>query len=253
MSLGAHVISRKTRKELEVMAGLGKVLARLMDEMEAMIAPGVLTRDLDARAVRLMQINGVRPAFKGYRGYPASICVSLNEEVVHGIPGKRPLCEGDIASIDIGIEGHGYFVDMAKTFTVGTVDAGKRRLLDVTRDCLERAVRAVEPGKKLSCIAHAVQGHAEANGFSVVRDFVGHGIGKALHEEPQIPNFATKDPGPVLEEGMALAVEPMINAGVPEVVILSDGWTAVTKDGAASAHFEHTIAITADGVRVLTG
>ncbi len=247
------MVPRKTREELDVMAGLGKVLARLMDDLEAMIAPGVLTRDLDARAERLMQVNGVRSAFKGYRGYPASICVSLNEEVVHGIPGKRALRKGDIASIDVGIEGQGYFVDMAKTFTVGTVDAGRKRLLDVTRGCLEKAVAALGPGKKVSCIAQAVQGHAEANGFSVVRDFVGHGIGKALHEEPQIPNFVTKDPGPVLEEGMVLAVEPMINAGAPEVVVLRDGWTAVTKDGGASAHFEHTIAVTAQGARVLTG
>ena len=247
------MVPRKTREELDVMAGLGKVLARLMDDLEAMIAPGVLTRDLDARAERLMQVNGVRSAFKGYRGYPASICVSLNEEVVHGIPGKRALRKGDIASIDVGIEGQGYFVDMAKTFTVGTADAGRKRLLDVTRGCLEKAVAALGPGKKVSCIAQAVQGHAEANGFSVVRDFVGHGIGKALHEEPQIPNFVTKDPGPVLEEGMVLAVEPMINAGAPEVVVLRDGWTAVTKDGGASAHFEHTIAVTAQGARVLTG
>ena len=247
------MIPHKTREELDVMAGLGKVLARLVDDLETMIAPGVLTRDLDARAVRLMQVNGVRSAFKGYRGYPANICVSLNEEVVHGIPGKRALRKGDIVSIDVGIEGQGYFSDMAKTFTVGTVDVGRKRLLDVTRGCLEKAVAALGPGKKLSCIAQAVQGHAEANGFSVVRDFVGHGIGKALHEEPQIPNFVTKDPGPVLEEGMVLAVEPMINAGAAEVVVLRDGWTAVTKDGGASAHFEHTIAVTAKGARVLTG
>ena len=247
------MIPRKTREELDVMTGLGKVLARLIDDLETMIAPGVLTRDLDARAARLMQVNGVRSAFKGYRGYPGNICVSLNEEVVHGIPGKRALRKGDIVSIDVGIEGQGYFVDMAKTFTVGTVAAGRKRLLDVTRGCLEKAVAALGPGKKLSCIAQAVQGHAEANGFSVVRDFVGHGIGKALHEERQIPNFVTKDPGPVLEEGMVLAVEPMINAGAPEVVVLGDGWTAVTKDGGASAHFEHTIAVTAQGARVLTG
>lgn len=246
------MISRKTREELKVMVGLGSVLARVMDELETMIAPGVLTQDLDARALRLMQLAGVRSAFKGYRGYPANICVSLNEEVVHGIPGRRPLRPGDIASIDVGIEGHGYFVDMAKTFAVGTPDDGRLRLLEVTRGCLERAVAAVGPGKKLSCIAEAVQGHAEANGFSVVRDFVGHGIGKALHEEPQIPNFLTQEPGPVLGEGMVLAVEPMINAGAPEVVVLSDGWTAVTKDGRASAHFEHTIAVTAHGARVLT-
>jgi len=235
------------------MAGLGKVLARLMDELGAMVAPGVLTRDLDARAVRLMQVSGVRSAFKGYRGYPANICVSVNEEVVHGIPGNRALCDGDIASIDVGIEGKGYFSDMARTFPVGTVDAGRSRLMEVTRECLKKAVMALGPGKKLSCIARAVQGHAEANGFSVVRDFVGHGIGRVLHEEPQIPNFVTRDPGPVLEEGMVLAVEPMINAGVPEVVVLKDGWTAVTKDGGCSAHFEHTIAITAHGAQILTG
>jgi len=247
------VIPRKTPEELDVMAGLGKVLARLMDDLETMVAVGILTRDLDARAARLMQASGVRSAFKGYRGYPASICVSLNEEVVHGIPGNRALREGDIVSIDVGIEGQGYFSDMAKTFTVGTVDAGRKRLLDVTRGCLEKAIRTLGPGKKLSCIAQAVQGHAESNGFSVVRDFVGHGIGKALHEAPQIPNFVTKDPGPVLEQGMVLAVEPMINAGGPEVVVLNDGWTAVTKDGGASAHFEHTVAVTAKGARVLTG
>jgi len=246
------MIPRKTREELEVMAGLGRILARLMDDLETMVAPGVLTRDLDARALGLMQANGVRSAFKGYRGYPANICVCLNEEVVHGIPGRRAMKEGDIVSIDVGIKGQGYYSDMAKTFCVGPVDPEMKKLVDVTRACLEKAVQAVKPGKNLSCIAEAVQGHAEANRFSVVRDFVGHGIGKALHEEPQVPNFVTKDPGLVLEEGMVLAIEPMINAGRHDVVILADGWTAVTKDGRPSAHFEHTIAVTAQGASVLT-
>jgi len=246
------VIPRKTQKDLTEMAGLGKILARLMDDLETMIAPGVLTRDLDARAVGLMEAEGVRSAFKGYRGYPGNICVCLNEEVVHGIPGKRRMREGDIVSIDAGIERGGYYADMARTFPVGVIKAGSQKLVDVTRECLEKAIQALGPGKTLSCIGKAVQGHAEANGFSVVRDFVGHGIGRALHEEPQIPNFITRDSGPVLDEGMVLAVEPMISAGGPEVVVLRDGWTAVTRDGGASAHFEHTIAITADGAQVLT-
>ncbi|MGE5279435.1 MAG: type I methionyl aminopeptidase [Deltaproteobacteria bacterium] len=246
------MIPRKTRKELDIMAGLGRLLAGVMDDLEAMIAVGLPTRELDARAADLIQARGVRSAFKGYRGYPANICVSLNEEVVHGIPGRRALRQGDIVSIDIGIEGEGFFSDMAKTFAVGRVPEGKQRLIDVTRECLEAAMAALGPGENLSCVGRAVQGHAEANGFSVVRDFVGHGIGKALHEEPQIPNFLTKDAGPILEEGMVLAVEPMISAGRPDVLVLRDGWTAVTRDGSPAAHFEHTIAITNKGAEVLT-
>ncbi len=230
----------------------GHILSGIIDELSLTIKPGVSTSSLDQEAKRIMDGLGVSPAFKGYRGYPAHICTSVNEEVVHGIPGPRKLLEGDIISIDIGIENDGFFVDMAKTYPVGKVDAQKVKLIEATRKSLEEAIKLLKPGHRLSEASCAVQRYVEARGFSVVRDFVGHGIGRELHEEPQIPNFKTKDAGVLLENGMVLAVEPMINMGDWEVEVLKDGWTAVTKDKKPSAHFEHTIALWDGAPEVLT-
>lgn len=221
----------------------GRILAGIMDLLEKAVRPGRMTQELDRLAAAEILKSGASPAFKGYMGYPANICVSVNEEVVHGIPGRRKLVEGDIASIDIGIEMAGFFVDMAKTFAVGNISAQKQKLMDVTRESLEKAIFKIRAGNKLFDISAAVQGHVEPLGFAVVRDFVGHGIGRQLHEEPQIPNFGSAGSGPVLKDGMVLCVEPMINAGTWEVRINQDGWTAVTADGKPSAHFEHTVAI----------
>jgi methionyl aminopeptidase len=230
----------------------GRILAQIMDVLERMVAPGVWTRDFDERAVQEMKQRGVRSAFKGYQGYPGNICVSVNEEVVHGIPCKKKILAGDIVSIDIGIEHDGHCVDMAKTFAVGLVDETKQKLMAATKESLDEAIKALKAGKNLSCIARAIQPYVESRGFSVVRDFVGHGIGRSLHEEPQIPNFISKDDGPKLLDGMVLAIEPMVNAGVPDVVLCDDGWTAVTKDKKPSAHFEHTVALVDGSAIVLT-
>jgi methionyl aminopeptidase len=246
------MIPIKTHDEIAQMKKSGRLLADIMDVLERMVQPGAWTCDFDDRARQEMKMRGVRSAFKGYQGYPAHACVSVNEEVVHGIPGKRRLVAGDIVSIDIGIERDGLFVDMAKTFAVGAVDALKRDLMAATKESLDEAIKAVRPGENLSCVARAIQPYVEARGFSVVRDFVGHGIGRSLHEEPQIPNFLSKEDGPRLENGMVLAIEPMVNAGVPEVVLRDDGWTAVTKDKMPSAHFEHTIALVDGNAVVLT-
>ena len=246
------MIPIKTSQEIEKMRRAGHILAAIMDELEKKVRPGIATIELDKEAFNLMSKFKVRSAFKGYRGYPANICVSVDEEVVHGIPGQRNLREGDIASIDIGIELNGYFADMAKTFAVGIIGVEKQKLVKVTEASLREAIKMLKIGARLSEASCAVQRFVEAQGFSVVRDFVGHGIGRELHEEPQIPNFKTQDLGPFLENGMVLAIEPMINLGSWEVVVLKDGWTVVTKDRKPSAHFEHTIAMW-DGVpQVLT-
>jgi methionyl aminopeptidase len=209
---------------------------------------------LDRFAETYLRERGAQPAFKGYRDYPFTLCASINEAVVHGFPSTRPLQEGDILSLDMGAVVDGYYGDAAVTLPIGRISAEAERLLRVTQECLDRAVRAAQPGGRLTEISRAVQEHAEGNGFSVVRVFVGHGIGKALHEAPQIPNFveAGQGRGPVLKPGMVLAIEPMINAGGPDVRVLEDRWTAVTTDGSLSAHFEHTIAITEQGPEILT-
>jgi methionyl aminopeptidase len=218
----------------------------------AAVAPGVRTADLDAFAEEYLRKRGATPAFKGYRDYPFSLCVSVNEEVVHGLPSGRQLRDGDIVSLDLGTIVDGYYGDSALTVAVGQVSAEAGRLLRVTQEALMRGIGAARLGGHLSDISHAVQGHVEAHGFSVVRIFVGHGIGKALHEDPQIPNYGPPGRGPRLKPGMVLAIEPMVNAGGPEVVILPDNWTAVTADRSLSAHFEHTIALTEQGVEILT-
>ncbi len=246
------MIVRKSPAEIERMAAANGLVARILSELAAATAPGVTTRDLDALAERRIAEAGARPAFKGYRGYPATLCASVNEQVVHGIPSDRPMKEGDIVSLDMGVVVEGFYGDSAITVGVGRIESEADRLMRVTEAALERAIVQVRAGARLSDIGHAVQQVVEESGFSVVREFVGHGIGAALHEEPQIPNYGEPGRGPRLAEGMVLAIEPMVNAGKSAVKVLADGWTAVTRDGSLSAHFEHTVAVTADGARVLT-
>ena len=231
----------------------GRLVGEVLTELAAHVAPGVTTADLDELAEKRIRKAGGTPAFKGYHGYPATICASINDEVIHGIPsGRRVLNEGDVISIDVGASLGGYFGDSAITLAVGQVSEEAATLLRVTDESLYKAVAAVKPGGRVSDIGHAVQRHVEAYGFSVVREFVGHGIGQKMHEEPQVPNYGEQGRGPRLAEGMVLAIEPMVNAGKPAVKVLADGWTAVTRDGSLSAHFEHTVAVTADGPWILT-
>jgi len=247
------VIICRTAAELEKMRAAGRLVGQVLTELSAKVAPGVTTADLDEIAEGLIVDAGAIPAFKGYHGYPATICASVNEEVIHGIPsGKRVLEAGDVISIDVGASLAGYFGDSAVTLPVGPVSEEAARLLRVTDESLYKAIETVKPGGRISDIGHAVQKHVEAHGFSVVREFVGHGIGQAMHEDPQIPNHGDPGRGPRLAEGMVLAIEPMVNAGKPAVKVLSDGWTAVTRDRSLSAHFEHTVAVTADGPWILT-
>jgi len=229
-----------------------RIVAETLDLVEGMIGPGVRTSSLDRAAEEHIGKQGAKPAFKGYRGYPATLCVSVNEQVVHGIPGASKLAEGDLVSVDVGVVCDGFYGDAARSFVVGAGTDETRKLLQVTRDALEAGIGEAVAGRRLSDISHAIQSMVESNGFSVVRDFVGHGIGRSLHEDPQIPNYGQPGKGPVLKEGMTLAIEPMVNAGGAGVRILADRWTAVTLDGRASAHFEHTVAVTANGPRILT-
>jgi len=243
----------RSAAELEKMREAGRLVGEVLTELAALVAPGVTTADLDAAAERRILRAGGAPAFKGYHGYPATICASVNEEVIHGIPsGRRVLNEGDVISIDVGAVLDGYFGDSAITLPVGQVSEAAATLLRVTEESLFKAIETVKPGGRVSDIGHAVQQHVEAYGFSVVREFVGHGIGQQMHEEPQIPNYGDPGRGPRLAEGMVLAIEPMVNAGKPAVKVLADGWTAVTRDGSLSAHFEHTVAVTANGPWILT-
>ena len=242
----------KSPAEIERMRAANQLVARILDELAAMVAPGISTADLDAAAESKVRAAGADPAFKGYRGYPATLCASVNEQVVHGIPSRTPLEAGDIVSLDMGVKLNGYYGDSAVTVAVGAVSDEVKRLLRVTEEALEKGIAQAKIGGRISDIGHAIQQHVEASGFSVVREFVGHGIGAALHEEPQIANYGEPGRGPRLAEGMTLAIEPMVNMGKPAVKVLQDGWTAVTKDGSLSAHFEHTVAITKDGPLVLT-
>jgi methionyl aminopeptidase len=246
------VITCRSAAELERLARVNGLVARVLSELMSAVRPGVTTRQLDELAERRLREGGAVPAFKGYHGYPATICASVNEQVIHGIPNDRPLAEGDILSIDLGAKLDGFFGDSAVTVPVGRVSPEAERLLAVTRESLERAIAVVKAGARVHDIGAAVQQHVEAHGYSVVREFVGHGIGTALHEEPQIPNYGTPGRGSRLAEGMVLAIEPMVNAGRAAVKVLTDGWTAVTRDGSLSAHFEHTVAVTETGCRVLT-
>jgi methionyl aminopeptidase len=246
------VIVCRSAGEIERLARVNALVAQVLAELKSMVRPGVTTAELDERAERRLQEAGALPAFKGYHGYPATICASVNEQVVHGIPSATTLVEGDIISIDMGAKLDGFFGDAAVTVPVGDISPEAARLLKVTEESLYRALAAVRAGARVSDIGAAVQQHVEAHGFSVVREFVGHGIGAKLHEEPQIPNYGTPGRGPRLAEGMVLAIEPMVNIGKPAVKVLGDGWTAVTKDGSLSAHFEHTVVVTGAGCRILT-
>jgi methionyl aminopeptidase len=246
------VIVCKSPAEIERMRAANGLVADVLAELSGMVVPGVTTAELDAAAEKLVRAGGAEPAFKGYRGYPCTLCASVNEQVVHGIPSARALVEGDIISLDMGVKLNGFFGDSAVTVPVGRVSDEAAMLLRVTREALEKGIVQVRLGGRISDIGHAIQQHVEAHGFSVVREFVGHGIGAALHEEPQIANYGEPGRGPRLAEGMVLAIEPMVNAGRPAVKVLSDGWTAVTKDGRLSAHFEHTVAVTKSGPLVLT-
>jgi methionyl aminopeptidase len=227
-------------------------VARVLALLKDAVAPGVTTAMLDHLAERTIREAGAQPAFKGYHGYPATICASVNEEIVHGIPSDRQLVAGDIVSIDLGALLHGYYGDAALTVPVGRITREAANLLRVTEESLWKGIGKVAIGARVSDISHAVQTHVEAHGFSVVREFVGHGVGTALHEEPQIPNYGEPGRGPRLAEGMVLAIEPMVNAGTAAIKVLSDGWTAVTQDGSLSAHFEHSVAVSAAGPVVLS-
>ena len=243
----------KSPAELEKMHRAGLIVWGALEKMRAMINPGISTKDLDEFAEAYSEEHHARPAFKGYRGYPGSVCTSINQEVVHGIPSaSRKLKEGDILSMNFGVELNGYFGDAALTVPVGKISPEREKLLRVTRESLERAIENVRAGNRLGDVSSAVQQWVEKNGFSIVREFVGHGIGTRMHEEPQIPNYGTPGQGQRLQEGMVLAIEPMVNLGGPGVKILADDWTAVTADGSDSAHFEHTVAVTANGPWILT-
>lgn len=246
------MISLKSPRELQLCREAARIVAAVLDRMAEMAQPGVSTGEMDAEAEAMIRKLGGQPLWKGYRGFPATICTSVNEQVVHGIPGKRRLREGDIISVDVGVRYEGYCGDAARTFPVGEISEEAARLIKVTEDALAAGVAAAVPGGRVSDISHAVQTCVEAAGFSVVRDYVGHGLGAAMHEEPQIPNFGPPGEGPKLRPGMVLAIEPMVNAGGWPVRLLEDGWTVVTADGSLSAHFEHDVAITEEGPEVLS-
>jgi methionyl aminopeptidase len=246
------VIVRKSPAELEIMREAGRVTARALRAVGEAVRPGVSTSELDEVAEAAITSAGAKPAFKGYRGFPATICASPNSVIVHGIPGPARLKAGDIISVDIGAIVEGYYGDSARTFPVGHVGEEAARLLDITERSLHAGIAKCVPGMRLYDIGAAVQKVVESAGFSVVREYVGHGIGRAMHEEPQVPNYGTAGRGPTLQAGMVLAIEPMVNVGGHEVVQKPDGWTVVTADGSLSAHFEHTVAVTADGPEILT-
>ncbi|MES5860263.1 type I methionyl aminopeptidase [Bacillus cereus group sp. RP29] len=242
----------KTPREIEIMREAGRIVALTHQELKQHITPGITTKELDQIAEKTIQKYGATPSFKGYNGFPGSICAFVNEELVHGIPGKRKLKEGDIISIDIGAKYNGYHGDSAWTYPVGNISESVQKLLDVTEKSLYLGLEQVKPGERLSNISHAVQTHAEENGFSIVREYVGHGIGQDLHEDPQIPHYGPPNRGPRLKPGMVICVEPMVNQGRRYVKTLSDDWTVVTVDGKWCAHFEHTIALTEAGYEILT-
>ncbi|WP_170005931.1 type I methionyl aminopeptidase [Bacillus fonticola] len=246
------MIITKTPRELEIMRDAGRIVAMTHEELKAAITPGVTTQELDNIAANFIIKQGAKPSFKGYNGFRGSICASVNEELVHGIPGSRVLQDGDIISIDIGAYYKGYHGDSAWTYGVGTIDEASQKLLDVAETSLYKGLELAHPGDRLSNISHAIQTYVEANGFSVVREYVGHGVGQDLHEDPQIPHYGPPNKGPRLKPGMVLAIEPMVNAGKRHVRTLQDNWTVVTEDGKRCAHFEHTIAITEDSYEILT-
>jgi methionyl aminopeptidase len=243
----------KSPRELALMRRGGHILADVMDRLRTFVEPGMSTQEIDEDVEKFIVSRGASPAFKGYRGFPATVCISINEEVVHGIPSpKRKLREGDIVGLDLGCIVEGYYADCAITLPVGEVTARVQELLDVTRESLDKAIVQCRPGNRIGDVSHAVQTHCESHGFGVVRAFVGHGIGRSLHEDPQVPNFGEAGTGKPLKAGMVLAIEPMVTMGTWEVRVLEDRWTAVTQDGSWAAHFEDTIAITDNGPEILT-
>ncbi len=246
------MITIKNEREIALLAESCRIVVQAINLAEKYIAPGLTTLELDRIITEFIQSQGGRTAFKGFYGYPKNICVSIDNEVVHGIPGTRELAAGQIVSVDVGVEKDGYYGDAAKTFAVGAISADKQRLLQVTHESLYKGIEKATEGCRLSDISHAVQKHVEKAGFSVVRDLVGHGIGRSMHEAPQIPNYGEPHHGPRLKEGMVFAIEPMVNMGGYEVRTLDDGWTVVTLDGLASAHFEHDVVVTKKGAIILT-
>jgi methionyl aminopeptidase len=247
------MILLKNTEEIQRLRAANLIVARTLRQLADAIEPGITTRELDVIAEKCIRSHKARPAFKGYRGYPATLCVSINEEVVHGIPGSRRLHVGDIVSLDVGVLKDGFFGDAAVSVGVGAVSREARQLMEVTRQALYAAIGMTMEGNRLSDVSSAVQNHVESHGFSVVRDFVGHGIGRNLHEDPQIPNFYSPSSyNPKLKAGMVFALEPMVNMGTSKVRVLDDGWTAVTHDGKLSAHFEHTVAVTDNGPVILS-
>lgn len=245
-------IPLKSAAEMEAMRASCRLTAEVLGLVAEAVRPGVTTGELDDQARRLIGERGAKPSFLGYRGYPAAICISINDEVIHGIPGRRVVLPGDVVSLDVGVYYNGFHGDSATTVMVGVTDPDVIRLVETTRRALAAAVAAVRPGGRLSDVSHAVESIARASGCSVVREFVGHGVGRHLHEDPQVPNYGAPGRGPVLKPGMTLAIEPMVNLGRPEVVVLDDKWTVVTRDGKPSAHFEHTVALLEESVEVLT-
>ena len=246
------MIPIKSKEDLKMLKKSGEILAEIMQRLKEAVKVGISTHEIDQLAEELARRKNVLPAFKGYRGFPANICTSINEEVVHGIPNEKRLKEGDIISLDLGINYKGYFSDAAITLGLGRIDSRTEKLIDITRNALAQGIKQARINNYLSDISYAIQNYVEGHGFSVVRQFVGHGIGRSLHENPEIPNFGIPHQGELLKSGMVFAIEPMVNMGTWECEILENGWTAVTKDGMPSAHFEHTVAITNNGPEILT-
>lgn len=246
------MITIKTDAQINLMRRAGKIVAETLEFVEKNLKPGMMTAEIDRIAEEFILSKGAKPAFKGYHGFPAATCISIDDEVVHGIPGKRVLVEGQIVSVDLGAIFDGFYGDSARTFPIGEISEEKKKLLEVTKRSLEVGIAEVKAGNKLGRVSNAIQRSAESAGFSVVRDLVGHGIGRAMHEEPQIPNYGSANEGPVLASGMVLAIEPMVNIGTYKVQTKADGWTIVTIDGLPSAHFEHTVAVTNIDADILT-
>ncbi|MEL0174366.1 MAG: type I methionyl aminopeptidase [bacterium] len=246
------MVYKRSENEIKMISRSCQIVADTIDMLSEFVVPGALISDLDKKAENFITSQGARPAFKGYMGFPSTLCISIEDAVVHGIPGDIELKEGQIVGIDCGAEVNGYYGDHAKTFSVGKISSEKKKLMEITEESLYKGIEKAVPGNFVGDIGHAVQTHAESNGFSVVRELVGHGIGENLHEEPQVPNYGTPSQGYKLHAGMCIAIEPMINLGGREIYTAKDGWTILTADGKASAHFEHTIAILHDGPKILS-
>lgn len=242
----------KNAKQIESIAESGAILAKTLRRLGEMLEPGVTGLDVDSECRRLLSVEGARPAFLGYDGFPGALCISINDQVIHGIPSRAPFREGDVVSLDLGVDLEGFISDSAATFPIGAIDSKIEKLCEVTREALMAGIAAAEPGGRVHDISRAVFERVQPHGYGIVRPFCGHGVGFAVHEEPQVPNYVSRGPNPRLKPGMVLAIEPMVNLGDDDVVILDDDWTVATTDGSVSAHFEHTIAITSDGVRILT-